>query len=99
MMRTSFPCQYRQQREHTSIARRAKRQRRQRVRAPAERTDNMSETRHRIERGIEYGSAYSVIHEVKASTSGMCSNIVVDGRCLVIDERRANPLDECLVLG
>jgi short-subunit dehydrogenase len=61
----------RKQCEYAGIARRAKRQRRERVRTPAERTDDMPETRHGAKSGLR------ALSQAKASVvAGFMNNLV-----------------------
>src|SRR5580698_5903888 len=97
VMRAAFPGQHRQKREHAGIAGSSKRQRSQCVRTPAERTHDMSEAGHRVERSIKYSATDGVVDDVKAPARRIFSDIIVE-RCFSFDERRAKVFDIGLAL-
>src|SRR6476660_9397416 len=78
VMRASLAGQQRQQGEYAGIACGTKRQGSERMRAPAERADNVPESRHRVERNIEHSSTHGVIDEIKALPRRTRGNIFVD---------------------
>lgn len=93
MMGAPLPGQHRQQRRHAGIARGTERQRRERMRALAERADDVAETRHRVERRVENMSTHRVVDDIKAPARGMSRNIVGHRRFFVVNEGRTELLD------
>src|SRR5258705_5432790 len=81
------------------MARGTNRERRKRVRAPARRTDNMTEPADRIERSIERRAADRVVDDVEATPAGVYGNVVFDRHLTIVDCNRAKPLDESLAAG
>jgi hypothetical protein len=66
-MGAAFSGQHRQQGEYTGIAGGAEREWRQRTRAPAKRTDDMTEPANRVERRIEGCAADGIENDVEAA--------------------------------
>ena len=67
--------------------------------APAERADDVTELRHRIERGIQNRAAHGVVDHIEPAAGGVPGNVVGDRRVLVIDEYSAKLFDIVSVPG
>jgi hypothetical protein len=92
VMSLAFNGQQRLQGEHPAISCCTERKWCQRVRAPAQRTDHVSEPCHCLERRIQPGPTRGVIRHVETTAGRMGSNLVLDRHLLMVNRRRAELL-------
>ena len=79
VMRASLAIEQWQQGEHAGICGTPEGKRGQRMGAPAQRTDDMTITGDRDERGVERGTANRVVDDVEAAIAGQALDVVIDG--------------------
>lgn len=61
------------------------------MRAPPETADDATGSPDRFERSIQYRAADRVVHDVEANAARMLLDVLLDGRCTVIDRHRTEP--------
>jgi hypothetical protein len=85
MVLAAFAGQQRQQREDAGIARRAERQRRQGVRAPAECANDVTEAVHGVEGCIKRLAADRIVDDVEAAPVSEFCDVLLDRHRVTVD--------------